>query len=323
MTHRHGHDGGPGGHSHSHGGIDAALADNREATKVLLISLLGLLVTAVIQGGIAIFSGSVALLADTIHNFGDALTSVPLWFAFQVSRRKPTERFSYGFNRSEDLAGLFIVVVISVSAVVSGYASIERLVHRTHPDHLWAVAAAAVVGFLGNELAAWFRIRMGNKMGSAALVADGHHARIDGITSLAVLLGVVGTWLGYPIVDPIVGLIITLMIVLIVKDSAVTVFTRLLDGIEPETIDQIKRSALSVHGVCQVTDVRARWCGHQIHAELSIAVDGQLTVTEGHEIAKHVIHQLKVDVAHLANVEVHVDPMEELGANHHVLQRIG
>ena len=318
MSHKHSHS--QGEHPHSHGGVDAGLAENREATKVLLISLAGLLLTAVIQALVVALSGSVALLADTIHNFGDALTSIPLWFAFWLNRRIPTKRFSYGLNRSEDLAGLFIVAVISISALVAAYESIVRILHRTEPNHLWAVVVAAFVGFLGNEVAAIVRIRMGSKLGSAALIADGKHARIDGITSLAVLLGVIGVWLGYPIVDPIVGFMITVMILFVAKDSVKAVFTRLLDGIEPDTMDQIKTTTLSVEGVCQVTDVRARWFGHHIRAELSIAVDSQLSVRTGHDLAKAVIHRLRHDIAHLEHVEIHVDPLEEQGSVYHAHQ---
>ncbi len=309
----HGHD----GHAHSHGSVDGTVVQSREATKVLIISLVGLLMTAIVQAIIVAFSGSVALLADTIHNFGDALTSIPLWFAFQLSRRLPTKRFSYGLNRSEDIAGMFIVLIIAISALVAGYESIQRILHESAIDHLGAVAAAAIIGFLGNEVVAFYRIRMGKRMGSAALIADGEHAKVDGITSLAVLLGVAGTWLGYPIVDPVVGLIITVMILFIVKDSAKTVFTRIMDGIEPEKIDQLMTSAASVEGVQKVNDVRARWFGHEILAEVSITVDSRLSVSAGHQIAKDVIHRLQHDVEHLSAVQVHVDPAEAQGQSFH------
>ncbi len=313
MNFGHRHD----GHTHSHGGVDSSIVQSKEATKVLLISLVGLLATAAVQAIIVAFSGSVALLADTIHNFGDALTSIPLWVAFMLSRRLPTKRFTYGFNRSEDIAGMFIVLVITISAVVAGYVSVQRILHESAIDHLGAVAAAAIIGFLGNEVVAFYRIRMGKRMGSAALIADGKHAKVDGITSLAVLVGVAGAWLGYPIVDSIVGLIITVMILFIVKDSAKTVFTRIMDGIEPEKIDQLTTSAASVEGVQKVNDVRARWFGHEILAEVSIAVDSHLSVSAGHQIARDVIHHLLHDVEHLSTVQVHVDPTEAQGQSFH------
>lgn len=150
-----------GEHGHSHVGVDSSIVKNKEATRVLMISLVAMLITAIFQAIIVAVSGSVALLADTIHNFGDALTSIPLWIAFVLSRRLPTKRFTYGLNRSEDLAGLMIIFVIAISAVVAGYESIQRLFNGSSLTNLWAVAIASIVGFLGNELVAIYRIRMG------------------------------------------------------------------------------------------------------------------------------------------------------------------
>ncbi|SEC03037.1 cation diffusion facilitator family transporter [Paenibacillus sp. GP183] len=312
-----GHHHGPDGNSHTHDKVDPSIIKSKEATKVLLISLVGLLITAIFQAIIVAISGSVALLADTIHNFGDALTSIPLWFAFMLSRKLPTKRFTYGLNRTEDIAGLIIVIVITFSALIAGYESVMRIIHGSTITHLGATAIAAIVGFVGNEIVAVYRIRMGKKMGSAALIADGHHARVDGITSLAVLVGVAGTWLGFPIIDPLVGLVITIMIVFIVKDSAKAVFTRLLDGIEPEIIDTITKSAYQIEGVQKVNDVKARWFGHEILAEITITTYSKISVKEGHEVVKNVIHRLQHDVEHLSKVQVHVDPVEEQGYSFH------
>ncbi|MFC5653438.1 cation diffusion facilitator family transporter [Paenibacillus solisilvae] len=306
-----------GEHGHSHVGVDSSIVKNKEATRVLMISLVAMLITAIFQAIIVAISGSVALFADTIHNFGDALTSIPLWIAFALSRRLPTKRFTYGLNRSEDLAGLIIIIVIAISAVVAGYESVQRLINGSSLTNLWAVAIASIVGFLGNELVAIYRIRMGKKMGSAALVADGHHARVDGITSLAVLIGVIGTWLGYPIIDPIVGLVITITIIFIVKDSVKTIFSRLLDGIEPKTIDLITASVEDVRGVVGVTEVKARWFGHEVKADISIAVESDLSIKEGHDIVKNVIHRLQHDIEHLGSVHIHIDPEEEAGEVFH------
>ncbi len=305
-------------HHHDHVGIDASILENRAAIKVLFISLIGLFTTAAIQAVIVGISSSTALMADAIHNFADALTSIPLWLAFWLSSRPATKRFSYGLNRSEDIAGLAILFVIFASGLVAGYESIVRLIHGTPPTHLIATGFAAIVGFLGNELAAVYRIRMGKRMGSAALIADGQHAKIDGFTSLAVLLGVAGTYFGYRMVDPIVGLLITLMILWILKDSAKQIFVRLLDGIEPEVVDKISSVTKAVDGVIAVTDVRARWLGHGIHAQVSITVNSQLTVRDGHEVAKKVIHTLLYEISHLADAQVHVDPVEESGLIYHV-----
>ncbi|MBP3040740.1 cation transporter [Bacillaceae bacterium Marseille-Q3522] len=305
------------GHAHTHGGVDGNIIKNDEATKVLLISFAGLLITAVFQAVIVAFTGSVALFADTIHNFGDALTSIPLWIAFHLSRRLPSKRFTYGLNRSEDIAGLFIVFVIFISAVVAGYESIRRLFEPVPMTYLGTTALAAIIGFIGNEIVALYRIRMGKRMGSAALVADGHHARIDGWTSLAVLIGVIGAWFGFPIVDPIIGLIITVMILFIVKDTAKIVLIRLMDGIEPEHVKNITASALKVEGVDNVNDVKARWFGHEIIAEVSIALAPDISIKKGHDVVKNVIHRMQHDVDHLSNVQVHVDPLDEQGKSFH------
>jgi cation diffusion facilitator family transporter len=313
----HNHDG-HHGHHHDHSGVDSSILENRDAIKVLLISLIGLFVTASIQAVIVGVSSSTALMADAIHNFADALTSIPLWLAFSLSARPATKRFSYGLNRSEDIAGLAILFVIFASACVAGYESVLRLIHNTPPTHLGVTSLAAIVGFLGNELAAIYRIRMGKRMGSAALIADGQHARIDGFTSLAVLIGVAGTWMGYPVVDAVIGLVITLMILWILKDSAKQIFVRLLDGIEPEVMDQILSESTSVDGVITVTDVKARWIGHGIHSEVTIIVDSGLTVRAGHDVAKNVIQTLRNVVPHLTDVQVHVDPVEEPGFTHHL-----
>ena len=165
-------------------------------------------------------SGSVALLADTIHNFGDAATALPLWVAFPLARRRPTERFTYGFGRFEDLAGLAIVLIMALSALLAGYETVTRLIHPQPVAYLGTVAVASIVGFLGNEAVALFRIKVGQDIGSAALIADGYHARVDGWTSLAVLVGALGVWLGYPLADPVVGLLITVAILWLVWQSA-------------------------------------------------------------------------------------------------------
>ncbi|MEO3946784.1 cation diffusion facilitator family transporter [Gorillibacterium sp. CAU 1737] len=289
----------------------------KEATRVLLLSLAGMMLTAGVQAVICFYSGSVALMADTIHNFGDALTSIPLWIAFMLARRAPTKRFTYGLGRVEDLAGLFIVAVILASAGVAGYQSVLRLLNPVEPTHLGITALAAIIGFLGNEMIAGYRIRMGRKLGSAALVADGQHARMDGITSLAVLAGVAGAWLGFPLLDPLVGIGITIMILFIAWESAKLVFTRMLDGIEPELIDRITQTAKSVPGVSEVTEVMARWSGHELRIELSVAVGGDMTVQNGHRIAQEVNHALLHALEHVGTVYVHVDPEEAAGPEFH------
>src|SRR5215210_5226458 len=241
----HGH----GGHGHTHGAVDPTIVTSGRGIWAIKWSFVGLMATALLQLVVVLMSGSVALLSDTIHNFGDAATAIPLWIAFALTRLGASRRFTFGYGRVEDLAGVVIVLIILFSAVVAGYQAVERLINPQPVGFLWAVAAASLVGFMGNEAVAVFRIRVGREIGSAALVADGYHARTDGWTSLAVLLGAVGVWLGYPLADPIVGLLIAAAILVIVWQSGKAVFTRLLDGVEPEAIEEIRHTASRVPGV--------------------------------------------------------------------------
>lgn len=311
--HNHGHE----GHGHTHGAVDPSIATSERGIWAVKWSFIVLLATALVQVVVVVLSGSVALLSDTIHNFGDAATAVPLWIAFALGKLGASRRFPFGYGRVEDLAGVLVVLIILFSAVVSGYQAIERLMNPEPIGLLWVVAAASVVGFVGNEAVAVFRIRVGREIGSAALVADGYHARTDGWTSLAVLLGAVGVWLGYPLADPIVGLLIALAILVIVWQFGKAVFTRLLDGVDPEVIEEIRHAARHVAGVEDVAEVRARWLGHRLRAEINVAVSPELSVAEGHAIAQAVNHHLLHELRYLEIAVVHLDPVQESGEEHH------
>jgi cation diffusion facilitator family transporter len=305
------------GHGHTHGAVDPSIATSERGIWAVKWSFVALFVTALLQLGVVLLSGSVALLSDTIHNFGDAATAVPLWIAFALARLGTSRRFPFGYGRVEDLAGMVVVLIILFSAAVAGYQAIERLINPQPVGFLGALAAAAIVGFIGNEAVAIFRIRVGRQIGSAALVADGYHARTDGWTSLAVLVGAIGVWLGYPLADPIVGLLIAAAILVIVWQSGKMVFTRLLDGVDPSVIDEIRHAAAHVHGVEDVSEVRARWLGHRLRAEVNVAVDPELSVEEAHAIAREVNHQLLHHLRYLDAAVVHVDPVQETGEEHH------
>jgi cation diffusion facilitator family transporter len=305
------------GHSHLHGFADPAIVTTARGIWALKWSCVGLLVTAGFQLVVVMFSGSVALLADTLHNFGDAATALPLWVAFVLARRKPTERFTYGLGRLEDLAGLMIVLIMALSALVAGHEAVVRLFHPRPVAYLGIVVLASLVGFVGNEAVAIFRIRVGREIGSAALVADGYHARVDGWTSLAVLAGAFGIWLGYPLADPVVGLLITAAILWLVWQAGRMVVIRAVDGVDPEILAKLRHAARHVPGVQAVTEVQARWVGHRLHAELSIAVAATLSVAQGHTVAKEVRHQLLHQVHMLGGVTVHVDPVDEAGEHYH------
>ena len=329
MSDRHHHDEhAPHGHAHgdervhvhTHGVVDPSITSTARGLWTLKWSFVGLFATALLQAGVVALSGSVALLADTIHNFADAATAIPLGVAFLLVRRGVTKRFTYGLGRVEDLAGLMIVATIAASALVASYEAIQRLLHPQALEYLGAVMVAAVIGFLGNEAVAVFRIRVGRQIGSAALIADGYHARVDGWTSLAVLVGAIGVWAGYPLADPVVGLVISAAILAIVWQSARLVLARALDAVEPEVVDTITHAAGRVPNVEEVSEVKARWVGHRLHAELHVTVPGGFSVTAGHAIAKEVRHQLLHQLPHLGTVMVHVDPQGEGGERHH---RIG
>src|SRR5215204_3777506 len=230
-------------HEHTHGAVDPSIATSERGIWAVKWSFVALFVTALVQLGVVLLSGSVALLSDTIHNFGDAATALPLWIAFALARLGASRRFPFGYGRVEDSAGVMVVLIILFSALVAGYQAIERLINPQPVGFLGALAAAAIVGFIGNEAVAVFRIRVGRQIGSAALIADGYHARTDGWTSLAVLAGAVGVWLGYPLLDPMVGLLIAAAILVIVWQSGKMVFSRLLDGVDPTLLDEIRSAA--------------------------------------------------------------------------------
>lgn len=279
--HHHG-----GSHGHSHGVVDPSIAATERGIWAVQWSFVLLMVTAGLQVIVVVVSGSIALLADTIHNVGDAGTAIPLWIAFALARRKPSARFPYGLGRVEDLAGVAVVFAILFSAIVAGYESVDRLLYPKAIQQLGWVAVAGVAGFLGNEAVAVLRIRVGRGINSAALIADGYHARTDGLTSLAVVLGAAGVWLGYPLADPLVGLLITAVIFAIVWQSARAVFTRMLDGVDVSVLDQLRHAAEHEPRVRSVTGARARWIGHRLHGELTLRLDTSVTPREVGEIAE-------------------------------------
>jgi cation diffusion facilitator family transporter len=318
--HGHAHGRGRGGGwvrrlgvSHRHDAVesvDAALEGSAEGIRAVKISLAGLGLTAIAQAGLVALTGSVALLADTVHNFSDALTAVPLWAAFVLARRSATRRYTYGYGRAEDLAGIFIVGMIALSAVVAGYESIHRLVDPRPPEHLAALIIAGLAGFAGNELVAAYRIRVGRRIGSAALVADGLHARADGFTSLAVVLGALGVLAGFPLADPLVGLGITVAILVVLKSAWTDVYRRLMDAIDPELLVTAETTLRGTPGVTAIEDLRLRWTGHRIRAETSVVVDPSLTLADAHAIAHEAHHRLSHSLPKLGSATVHVSPAE-------------
>ena len=294
--------------------IDSALEASADGMRTLWISLTVLGATAALQAVVVVLSGSVSLLGDTVHNAADALTALPLGIAFLLGRRAATRRFTYGLGRAEDLAGLLIVLIIAASSVLAAWIAVDRLLNPQAVGRLPAVAVAAVVGFLGNEWVARYRIRTGRRIGSAALVADGLHARTDGFTSLAVLLGAAGAALGWRFADPVVGLLITAAILFVVKDAAREVLRRLLDAVDPALVDTAEQALRRVEGVSGVNELRMRWIGHHLRAEVAVVVDAELNVRQAHQVTAEAEHALLHAVPGLTAALVHTDPAPLLSA---------
>ena len=303
---------------HSHDAadsIDGALESSAAGIRAVKISLLILGLTAIVQIAIVVISGSVALAADSIHNVSDALTAVPLWIAFALGTKAATRRYTYGFGRVEDLAGLFVIAMIAMSAIIAGYEAVVRIIHPQPIAHVGWVAVAGLVGFIGNEWVAHYRIGTGRRIGSAALVADGLHARTDGFTSLAVLFSAGGVALGFPLADPIIGLVITAAILAVLRTAVRDVFRRLLDGVDPAVVDAAENALTAQPGVQAVRSVRMRWIGHRLHADAELDVDPTLDLAQAHRIAHEAEHELTHAVPKLATALIHAYPAEHGGTN--------
>ena len=297
-------------HSHdANDAIQSAEEASGHGIRAAWIGLAGMMATAMAQVVIVAISGSIALLADTVHNVGHVATTIPLIIAFRLGRRPANARYSYGYRRAEDLVGLFIGLIVAVTAALIIWESVDALLNPREVTNLGWVLAAGIVGFLGNEIVAVYRIRAGRRIGSAALIAEGQHARADGLTSIAVVVGVVGVWLGFPRADAIVGFFIGLAILWILVSSMSTVGKRLMDGVDDGVIEMLSAAAAVVGGVDGVDQVRARWLGHRIEGDASIRVSRDLDVVAAHQIADEVEHAMLHAVPHVEAIVVHVHPV--------------
>lgn len=301
-----------GGHGHTHGMVDPSLATSHKGLWAVKWSSIVLFLGACFQLAVVLLSGSVSLLSDTIHNFGDAATAVPLGAAFILGRRKANSRFTYGYGKVEDIAGIIIIVFMFASAMYALYVSIQRIFHPQAVSHLWIVAVASLVGFAINEGAAIFRIKVGKQIKSQALIADGYHARTDGWSSLAVLLGAIGVALGFSLADPMVGILITVIILKTTWSSAKEVFARAIDGVDAEVVEEINHAVASTQGVQKVSNLRARWIGHALHTEMTIVVDKALSLLEAHKIVQKVEDNLRTHIPHLSYYTIDVEPSDHL-----------
>ena len=280
----------PHSHDHSDLAADRAFADNQDGIRTVWLALAALTLTSILQLAIVFASGSVALLADTAHNIGDGLNSIPLLIAFYLARRVATRRYTYGYGRAEDIAGIFIVLSILVSAGIVFWESFQRLLNPQPMQNIGWVAVAAIIGFLGNEAVAVMQIRVGKRIGSAALVADGLHARTDGLTSLAVLIAAGGAWLGFSLIDPIIGLLIGVAILFITWDATKRMWFRLMDAVEPEIMDTVE-TAVSAHPQVQsIERLRLRWVGHQLHGDIQILLQPTANPATTLQDIRHSLH---------------------------------
>lgn len=296
-------------HSHDHNeAIRSAEETSDIGTRAAWVSLAGMGATALLQIVIVALSGSVALLADTLHNLGHLATTLPLVIAFRLGRRAPTRGYPYGYRRAEDLVGLVIGAVIAASAVLIVWESVRALTTVRDMTHLGWVLAAALVGAAGNEVVARYRIRAGRRIGSAALVAEGQHARTDALTSLAVVLGVVGAWGGAPWLDPVIGLVIAAVVVAVLVSTMRIVVRRLMDGVEPATVELVESTVAQVPGVVSVDRARARWAGHRLEVDVAVTVGPGLTLTAAHSVADAVRKRLRTQVPHLESAAVEMSP---------------
>ncbi|HLF39962.1 MAG TPA: cation diffusion facilitator family transporter, partial [Acidimicrobiia bacterium] len=306
------------GHRHeAAASIDSALEASDRGVRALKISLAGLGLTAAAQLVVALASGSVALLNDTFHNAADALTALPLWLAFSIGRRPSNTRYPYGYGRAEDLAGVVVVLMIAASALIAAHEAVQALVDPDEVRHLWAVVVASLAGFAGNEAVARYRIRVGREIGSAALVADGLHARTDGFSSLGVLAGAAGVAAGWDRADAVAGLGIALMIVMVLRQAASDVLARLMDAVDPALAGRTRSVLAGVDGVEGIGEVRIRWIGHRLHAEAEVVVDADLNLVAAHRIAEDARHALLHQVPRLASALIHADPCDHHGTDHH------
>jgi cation diffusion facilitator family transporter len=296
---------------------DRALEATAEGIRVVFVSLGALALTAAVELVVSLLTSSIALLADTVHNFADALTAVPLALAFRMGRRAPTRRYTYGFGRAEDLAGISIVGFMAASTAVAVYEAVSRLAHPTPLHDTAGVAIAGVVGFAGNELVSVYRTRVGRRIGSAALVADGRHARTDGLTSLAVVAGALAVAAGAPDADPAAALAIAVVIVVVLLATTRQVYRRLMDSVDPELVDEVERVLRASPGIENVEKVRVRWVGHELRAEIEVASDSRLSLVEAHDIATEAHHRLLHEVPRLAEAVIHTNPSVRGSARYH------
>jgi cation diffusion facilitator family transporter len=271
------------------------------AHRAIVVSALGLAATGAIELAIAVFTGSVALLGDALHNLADVSTSLVVFVGFLVSRRPPTPRHPYGYERAEDLAGLGIAAVIWASAVFAGYESYEKLISSAGTTHIAAGVAAGAVGLVGNLGVSIYKARVARRIHSATLAADAKHSWLDMLSSVGALVGLGGVALGYRWADPLAGAVVTLFICHVGFEVTEQVLHHLLDGVEPEDMTAARAAALGVAGV-RAADVRGRWMGRSLVVEIDGVVDGDTPLGDALELGRRVDVAVRSAVPHVRAV---------------------
>jgi cation diffusion facilitator family transporter len=269
----------------AHGRDDAA--ERRQANRAIAVSAAGLGLTGLIELLLAIATGSVGLLGDAIHNLSDVSTSAVVFLGFRLSRRPPTERYPYGLERAEDLAGIGIAVVIWASAAFAGFESVRKLVEHGHTTHVGVGIAGAVVGIIGNQAVARYKLIVGRRIGSATLIADARHSWLDALSSAGALAGLVAVALGQSWGDPVAGLAVTAFICHVGYEVTKDVVHRLADGVDPDVITTAEAAAGSVPGVIHA-HARARWTGRTLRVEVEGWVDPGLPARDADALGRQV-----------------------------------
>jgi cation diffusion facilitator family transporter len=276
----------------------AAVDDRDErhrANRAVAVSAAGLAVTGLIELAIALVSGSVALLGDALHNLSDVSTSVLVFVGFRASRRAPTTRYPYGYERAEDLAGIGVAVVIWASAAVAGAESVNKLIHHGSTQHLgWGIGAAAV-GILGNQLVARYKLAVGRRIQSATMIADAKHSLLDALSSAGAMLGLIGVAVGWAWADAVAGLLVTGFICHVGWEVSSDIAHRLLDGVDPAVITTAETAAADTEGVMHA-HARARWTGRTLRVEVEGWVQPSATVAEADRIGRRVADRLSSEI---------------------------
>jgi cation diffusion facilitator family transporter len=266
-------------------------SERRQANRAVAVSAVGLALTGLIELVIAVLSGSVALLADALHNLSDVSTSALVFIGFRSSQKVPTERYPYGFDRAEDVAGIGVAVVIWASAFVAGIESIEKLVHHGSTHHLGWGVGAAIVGIVGNQLVARYKLTVGRRIQSATMIADAKHSWLDALSSTGALLGLVGVAVGWPRADAVAGIVVTGFICHVAWEVSTDIAHRILDGVDPAIITTAETVASETPGVLHAHS-RARWTGRTLRLEVEGWVHPETSVADADRIGREIARTL-------------------------------